>query len=246
MVRTKPIGTRAFWRDGRSASRRQNSRNRSRTTPAGESVELPGSPAPQGEDVTPEFDLSTLPKLEELTGSTDITAFLRKGVPEHLRNAALQKSWALDPAIRNYVNPALEYAYDWNAPGGVPGGGELGAGVDVARLVSQIMGEPAAETTNSDASSEDEAAGSPVEPSERDLPAKPQEDLPVQSLRRSGEPAAETEAVSKADGDAGEPAPAEETQPAATCCAAAATATSWHRETDCLDKSFCGHSQSLC
>ena len=58
----------------------------------------------------------------------------------------MRKSWALDPAIRNYVNPALEYAYDWNTPGGVPGGGELGAGVDVARLVSQIMGEPAAET----------------------------------------------------------------------------------------------------
>ncbi|MCK1512267.1 DUF3306 domain-containing protein [Bradyrhizobium sp. 190] len=179
--------------------------------PAAESVESPGSPAPQGEDVTPEFDLSTLPKLEELTGSTDITAFLRKGVPEHLRNAALQKSWALDPAIRNYVNPALEYAYDWNAPGGVPGGGELGAGVDVARLVSQIMGEPAAETTNSDASSKGEAAGSPIEPSERDLSAEPQEDLPAQSLRRSGEPAAETEV--KADGDASEPGPAEETQP---------------------------------
>ena len=175
MVRTKPIGTRAFWRDGRSASRRQNSRSRSRTSRAGESVESSGSPAPQGEDVAPEFDLSTLPKLEELTGSTDITAFLRKGVPEHLRNAALRKSWALDPAIRNYVNPALEYAYDWNTPGGVPGGGELGAGVDVARLVSQIMGEPAAETTNFDANcSEDEAADSPAEPSERNLPAKPQ------------------------------------------------------------------------
>ena len=176
--------------------------------PAGESVESPGSPEAQGEDVTPEFDLSTLPKLEELTASTDITAFLRKGVPEHLRNAALQKSWALDPAIRNYVNPALEYAYDWNTPGGVPGGGELGAGVDVARLVSQIMGEPAAETTNS----KDEAAGSPSEPTEPELSAKPPEDLPVQSLRRSGEPT-ETEAISNAEGDAGEPAPAEETQP---------------------------------
>src|ERR1700716_857805 len=120
------------------------------------------------DDAAPEFDLSTLPKLEELTASTDITAFLRKGVPEHLRNAALQKSWALDPAIRNYVNPALEYAYDWNTPGGVPGGGELGAGVDVARLVSQIMGEPAAETTNFDTNcTEDQAAGSPAEPSAR-------------------------------------------------------------------------------
>ena len=91
-------------------------------------------------EVAPEFDLASLPKLEELTATTDITAFLQKGVPEHLRNAALRKSWALDPAIRNYVNPALEYAYDWNTPGGVPGSGELGAGLDVARMVSQIMG----------------------------------------------------------------------------------------------------------
>jgi hypothetical protein len=88
----------------------------------------------------PEFDLSSLPKLEELTETTDITAFLRKGVPEQLRNAVLRKSWALDPAIRNYVNPALDCAYDWNTPGGVPGSGEIGAGVDVARMVAQIMG----------------------------------------------------------------------------------------------------------
>ena len=64
-------------------------------------------------------------------------------MPEHLRNAALRKSWALDPAIRNYVNPALEYAYDWNTPGGVPGTGEIGAGMDVARMVLQIMGDGA-------------------------------------------------------------------------------------------------------
>jgi hypothetical protein len=177
-----------------------------------ETVESSGSPALQGEEVTPEFDLSSLPTLEELTASTDITAFLRKGVPEHLRNAALQKSWALDPAIRNYVNPALEYAYDWNTPGGVPGGGELGAGVDVARMVSQIMGEPAAETTGSGASSAEEAPHSPVEPSECDLPAKPQVDVPEQSLRRSDEPAAETEAVSKVGGDAGELVPPDESQ----------------------------------
>jgi len=179
---------------------------------AAETGESSGLPAPQGDDATPEFDLSTLPKLEELTASTDITAFLRKGVPEHLRNAALQKSWALDPAIRNYVNPALEYAYDWNTPGGVPGGGELGAGVDVARLVSQIMGEPA-EPINFDANSGDEAARSPVEPSEPDLPAKPPEDPPMQSLERSGEPAAETEVVSSTEGDAGAPASADEPQP---------------------------------
>src|SRR6266576_4096687 len=108
--------------------------------------DVPSGPVAES-DVAQEFDLSSLPKLEDMTATTDITAFLRKGVPEHLRNAALRKSWALDPAIRNYVNPALDYAYDWNTPGGVPGSSELGAGIDIARLVSQIMGtgEPAVE-----------------------------------------------------------------------------------------------------
>jgi hypothetical protein len=91
-------------------------------------------------EAPPEFDLSSLPRLEDLTSTSDITAFLGKGVPEHLRNAALRKSWALDPAIRNYVNPALEYAYDWNTPGGVPGNSELAAGADIAKMVLQIMG----------------------------------------------------------------------------------------------------------
>ncbi len=78
-----------------------------------------------------------------------MTVFFKKGVPDSIRNAALRKSWALDPAIRNYVNPALDYAYDWNTPGGVPGGGELAPGTDIARMVSQIMGEqPAREVVD--------------------------------------------------------------------------------------------------
>ena len=198
----------------RWSQRKQEAKQPEPDALAAESAESSSSPAPPSEDVTPECDLSTLPKLEELTESTDITAFLRKGVPEHLRNAALQKSWALDPAIRNYVNPALEYAYDWNAPGGVPGGGELDAGVDVVRLVSQIMGEPAAKPINFDANSGDEAARSSVAPPERDQPAEPQEDLPAPSLRRSGEPVAETEAVPKAESDTVEPAQTDESQPA--------------------------------
>ncbi|MBR1121116.1 DUF3306 domain-containing protein [Bradyrhizobium lablabi] len=112
--------------------------------PAAETAE----PKPQDQtgEAVEEFDLSTLPKLEDITGTTDVSVFLRKGVPEHLRNAALRKSWALDPAVRNYVNPALDYAYDWNTPGGVPGTGELGAGIDISKLVAQIMGdEPPAE-----------------------------------------------------------------------------------------------------
>jgi hypothetical protein len=175
------------------------------SSPSAPPSSAPPNSVPPSEDAAPEFDLSTLPKLEELTGSTDITAFLRKGVPEHLRNAALRKSWALDPAIRNYVNPALEYAYDWNAPGGVPGGGELGAGVDVARLVSQIMGDPVAETVKSDANAVNGAADSV--PHEHDSLSTPQAELLVQSERGTQEATAGTEDVSKGEDAADGAAP---------------------------------------
>jgi hypothetical protein len=158
----------------------------------------PVNSPPASEEATPELDLSSLPKLEELTGSSDISAFLRKGVPEHLRNAALRKSWALDPAIRNYVSPALEYAYDWNAPGGVPGGGELGAGIDVARMVAQIMGEPAAEPVKSDANAANDAVA--PSPPVSDVPIEPQAELSPDSVRPVEGAIAKSEGVTEAQG----------------------------------------------
>jgi hypothetical protein len=135
------------------------------------------------------FDLSSLPKLEEITETTDITVFLRKGVPESLRNAALRKSWALDPAIRNYVNPALDYAYDWNTPGGVPGNNELAAGTDVAKMVLQIMGSDL-ETSGpqrSDASSHSDGTESASASGNLGInaPQNLQADLPTQQPRLS-------------------------------------------------------------
>jgi len=149
--------------------------------------DVPSGPVAES-DVAQEFDLSSLPKLEDMTATTDITAFLRKGVPEHLRNAALRKSWALDPAIRNYVNPALDYAYDWNTPGGVPGSSEIGSGMDVARLVSQIMGggstvEPAVPAVLPG----NETAGDPAQSLERGTTDKSGLELPVQAVRLSQE-----------------------------------------------------------
>jgi hypothetical protein len=143
-------------------------------------------PGPVAEsDVAPELDLSSLPKLEDMTATTDITGFLRKGVPEHLRNAALRKSWALDPAIRNYVNPALDYAYDWNTPGGVPGSSEIGSGMDVARLVSQIMGGGSTvEPVVSAVSPGNEAASDPAQSLEH---RTPELELPAQAVRLSKE-----------------------------------------------------------
>ena len=62
-------------------------------------------------------------------------------MPEALRNAALRKIWALDPAIRDYRSEALDYAYDWNAPGGVPGGAELPTDYDSREMVARIFGD---------------------------------------------------------------------------------------------------------
>jgi hypothetical protein len=187
----------------RWSQRKHEAKQPDRDAPSTE-ADVPSGPVAEG-DAAREFDLSSLPKLEDLTATTDITAFLRKGVPEHLRNAALRKSWALDPAIRNYVNPALEYAYDWNTPGGVPGSSELGAGMDVARLVSQIMGSggsggespaAAADPGNEQASF---SAQSPV----HDAMQEAGPDLPTQALRRSNEPIAEAKEPSNIDDVAG-------------------------------------------
>ena len=88
------------------------------------------------------FDLASLPSLDDITASTDVTAFLRREVPDFLRNAALKRAWAADPGIRDYVNPAMEYAFDWNVIGGVPGSGELEAGYDAASQVAQMFSTP--------------------------------------------------------------------------------------------------------
>jgi hypothetical protein len=178
--------------DGKSflsrwSQRKQEAKQPDRDAPA---ADAEGPTGPVAESVTePEFDLSSLPKLEDLTPTTDITAFLRKGVPESLRNAALRKAWALDPAIRNYVNPALDYAYDWNTPGGVPGSSEIGAGMDVARLVSQIMGggESAAEPAVPAAAPGTAPTNDPVQLPPHVATQKSEQPLPDQAVRLGNE-----------------------------------------------------------
>ncbi|TVP71008.1 MAG: DUF3306 domain-containing protein [Rhodobacteraceae bacterium] len=92
--------------------------------PAPEPQALPAAApvAPQDESLSPE-ELAALPSLDDLTVGSDIRAFMQKGVPSGLRNAALRKMWMLTPAIRDHSDPAVDYAWDWNTPGGVPGDG---------------------------------------------------------------------------------------------------------------------------
>ena len=92
-----------------------------------EARRAPAVEPPQAERVLSEEELAALPKIDTLQVDTDITPFLRAGVPAALRNAALRKMWLLDPEIRDFVGHARDYDYDWNTPGGVPGSGALGS-----------------------------------------------------------------------------------------------------------------------
>jgi hypothetical protein len=87
----------------------------------------------------PDFDPASLPPIESIDASTDVSAFLRPGVPPELAKAALRRARIADPAIRDFVGPA-ENSWDFTAPGGVPGFGPLRAIDDVQRLAAQVMG----------------------------------------------------------------------------------------------------------
>lgn len=126
----------ARWSKRKREVAAEEARSAAENPAAAEAADL----APQAEEEP--LDLSFLPKLEDLTPESDIRLFLNKGVPETLRNAALRKMWALDPAIRDYRGEALDYAWDWNTPGGVPGGGDLPEGFDAREMVARIFGDP--------------------------------------------------------------------------------------------------------
>ncbi|MGA1855599.1 DUF3306 domain-containing protein [Azospirillum sp. 11R-A] len=95
--------------------------------PAEEAAELPvavtedsppGSVQPEAEADDP---LKDLPPIEELTGESDFTPFLRAEVPEDLHRQALRKLWTSDPIYAN-DDGLKDYADDYASlfTGGVP------------------------------------------------------------------------------------------------------------------------------
>ncbi len=134
------------------------------------------------------FDATTLPPIESIDAGTDISAFLRPGVPADLAQAALRRAWVADPAIRDFVGLA-ENAWDFNAPDGVPGFGPLRAIDDVQRLAAQIAGVmPAArlEDAAAEQPSDIATADTVTEPTPASVPSeeaapKPADDVAAQN-----------------------------------------------------------------
>jgi len=110
--------------------------------PPTEPAETP-DPAPSATAENPanaEVDLANLPPVESITAATDVTAFLRQGIPPELSRAALRRAWAADPAIRDFVGLA-ENAWDFNDPHAMPGFGPLDCSEEqLGALVDRIVG----------------------------------------------------------------------------------------------------------
>ncbi|MGY2805231.1 DUF3306 domain-containing protein [Bradyrhizobium sp. USDA 4506] len=102
--------------------------------------DMQSMPPPAVNDDDTEFDLSSLPSIDSITSATDITAFLRKGIPQELTRAALRRAWSADPVIRDFVGLA-ENAWDFNDPTAMPGFGPLDCSEpELAALIDRIVG----------------------------------------------------------------------------------------------------------
>jgi hypothetical protein len=107
--------------------------------PRTQTAETP-NPPPIAAENPAEVDLSSLPPIDSITAASDVTAFLRQGIPPELSRAALRRAWAADPAIRDFVGLA-ENAWDFNDPHAMPGFGPLDCSEEqLGALVDRIVG----------------------------------------------------------------------------------------------------------
>jgi hypothetical protein len=115
------------------------SRNKRAQPVTPEAVAEPEPVANQEPEPLTEEQIAALPDIDDLTPQTDIRVFLQKGVPQALRNAALRRKWMLVPWIRDYSDPAVDYAWDWNTPGGVPGDGAAPSPERAAQMLRELF-----------------------------------------------------------------------------------------------------------
>src|SRR5438128_4992700 len=169
--------------------------------PAETGAATPGVPDAASE---PEIDLSKLPSLDSITAATDITEFLRKGIPAELSRAALRRAWAADPAIRDFVGLA-ENAWDFTDPNAMPGFGALhGTPDQISAMVERVIGgvRDAAEKLGSELPEKEPIAENPdqaprVSAASEMLPEPPLDDARLSEGSSESVIAAQPEASNK-------------------------------------------------
>jgi hypothetical protein len=105
--------------------------------PAAEPAAPQAEPLPEGKAL--EDLIAGLPKIADFVPGQNISVFMQAWVPSDIKHEALRRMWLLDPAIRDYVSPALDYAYDYNTPGMAPGFGPMETSADAIREVAEMF-----------------------------------------------------------------------------------------------------------
>lgn len=125
----------------RWSRRKRDAKAETPSSEAAPPVEARDAHVPPGDEQGgPEVDLSSLPPIDSITAATDITAFLRKGIPQELTRAALRRAWTSDPIIRDFVGLA-ENAWDFNDPTAMPGFGPLDCSeAELSALLDRVVG----------------------------------------------------------------------------------------------------------
>jgi len=149
-------------KQGAGEDKEKNETGEAVAAPAPETQQ--GKPAAPSAAPIPEFDVESLPSIESISAGTDISAFMRSGVPEGLKHAALRRAWAADPVIRDFVG-LNENFWDAAGPDGIPGFGALDPNLDVRRMVSELFGETPRQDTQPEPEA-DRVADSSVQPTD--------------------------------------------------------------------------------
>jgi hypothetical protein len=79
---------------------------------SGKSLLIEAALVPQAEGTPAAEGFAHLTPLEEITADTDFRQYMQEGVPADTRREALRKAWMLTPAIRDYMDPARDYAFE--------------------------------------------------------------------------------------------------------------------------------------
>jgi hypothetical protein len=145
---------------GERSEKKEEAADKPPAEPVAENEPVRAASAPASTPI-PKFDVESLPPIESISAETDITMFMRTGVPEPLKHAALRRAWSADPAIRDFMGPTENY-WDAAGPDGIPGFGDLDPNLDVRRMVSELFGETPRQETPTE--SETDRVDSPALP----------------------------------------------------------------------------------